>query len=163
MTPSDTAAVTSGRRPRPPGVLVVDDNEPIRALLDVVFRANGFAVWLAADGPAGLAVSREYGPDIDLLLLDVRMPGWDGPETLAAIRATAPQVTCCFMSGDLGDYTERELLDLGAAVVFRKPFQLNELTLQVRSLTAPEAGAMRSERPVVRATPRPPDEHTEER
>ena len=119
------------------GILVVDDNEPIRVLLRTVLEAAGFTVWLAASGPEGAAAYRDHAQDIDLLLLDIRMPGWDGPETLAAIRATAPCVPCCFMSGDTGDYTERELLALGAAAFFRKPFQFAELIPHVRSLTAP--------------------------
>ncbi|MBY0456582.1 MAG: response regulator, partial [Gemmataceae bacterium] len=125
---------------RPRGVLVVDDNEPVRSLLGVALGASGFAVWLAASGPEGLAVYHEHAAAIDLLLLDVRMPGWDGPATLAAIRAVAPHVPCCFMSGHTGEYTERELLTLGAMVVFPKPFRFGELIPFVRNLTAPARG-----------------------
>lgn len=119
------------------GILVVDDTEAIRALLDFGLRACGFAVWLAADGQEGVSVFREHGSAIDLLLLDVRMPGWDGPETLTAIRALAPNLLCLFMSGDTGHYTEQELLALGAIGVLQKPFRLGELVEQLRLLTVP--------------------------
>ena len=122
---------------RQPGVLVVDDTEAVRTLLDFGLRASGFAVWLAADGHEGVSIYREHGPAIDLLLLDVRMPGWDGPETLAAIRALAPDLLCCFMTGDTGHYTEQELLALGAIGVLQKPFRLGELIEQFRRLTVP--------------------------
>lgn len=136
MTPVADAARAPGP-PRRPGVLVVDDDEPIRALLSIALGAAGFAVWLAADDPEGAAVYRAHAPSIDLLLLDVLMPGWDGPQTLAVIRAAAPHVPCCFMSGGTGEYTERDLLALGAAAVFRKPFRFGGLIPRVRALTTP--------------------------
>jgi two-component system OmpR family response regulator len=126
-----------GQPPRPCGVLVVDDNEDIRAVLRAGLGASGFAVWLAADGYEGTAVYQEHGPTIGLLLLDVCMPGRDGPETLAAIRALNPHIPCCFMSGDLGEYTEQQLLSMGAAAVFYKPVRFTELVSHVRRLITP--------------------------
>ncbi len=128
---TDTA---SGSLVRPRGLLVVDDDEGILAFLGVGLRTSGFAVWLASNGREGVDVYREHGPVIDVLLLDVRMPGWDGPETLSAIRAIAPDLPCCFMSGDTGHYTEAELLDLGAIAVLQKPFRLGELVAHLGTL-----------------------------
>jgi two-component system, OmpR family, response regulator len=133
-TSTGTAVAPRGSQRRPRGILVVDDTEGIRALLDVGLQAAGFAVWLASGGRAGVAAYLKYGLDIDALLLDVRMPGWDGPKTLAAIRALNSDVPCFFMSGDLGLYSEAHLLDLGAAAVFQKPFRLGELTAHLRRL-----------------------------
>lgn len=121
-----------GTPARPWGVLVVDDNEAVRAFLEVGLRASGFAVWLAADGYEAVLVYGEHGAAIDLLLLDIRMPGRDGPETLAALRAHAPDLPCCFMSGDTGHYTEEELLGFGALGVLGKPFRLGEVITQLR-------------------------------
>lgn len=128
-----------GSRSRPQGVLVIDDNADIRAFLGAGLGASGFTVWLAADGPEGTNVYREHAPAIDFLLLDVRMPGWDGPETLTAIRALAPDLPCCFMSGDPGHYTEQDLLNLGAVGVLLKPFRLDELIAQLKRTTLPIA------------------------
>jgi DNA-binding response OmpR family regulator len=130
---------TAGAPSRPRGVLVIDDDAGIRAFLRDGLRAAGFAVWPAADGREGVAVYRNHSSAIDLVLLDVRMPGWDGPETLTEIRALAPDLPCCFMSGDIGKYTEEELLGRGAVALFRKPFHYRELVVQLRQLTA--AGA----------------------
>jgi DNA-binding response OmpR family regulator len=74
---------------------------------------------------------------IDVVLLDVRMPDQDGPETLAALRELDPQVTCCFMSGDTGEYTEENLLDLGVVAVFQKPFRMSELARQLMEIATP--------------------------
>jgi DNA-binding NarL/FixJ family response regulator len=68
--------------------------------------------------------------------MDVRMPGLDGPETLAALRAINPQIQCCFMSGDLGGHTRPGLLGLGAAAVLEKPFTLDDVTHALRALVS---------------------------
>lgn len=129
----------NGSLSRLQGILVVDDNEGIRTYLSVGLKASGLAVWLAASGHEALAVCREHGPAIDLLLLDVRMPGWDGPETLAAIRTLVPDTPCCFMSGDTGRYTNADLLGFGATAVLQKPFRLDELIAQLQRLPTPIA------------------------
>jgi two-component system, OmpR family, response regulator len=120
---------------RPRGVLVVDDDASIRAVLGVGLGAAGFAVWLADCGREGVALYLAHRTAIDVVLLDVRMPGWDGPATLGALRALDPDVPCCFMSGDTGHYSEECLIGLGAADVFQKPFRLPELTDCLRRLT----------------------------
>ena len=100
-------------------------------MLGVGMRSHGFAVWLACDGPEAVDLYRAHRDGIDVVLLDVQMPGLDGPETLAALRELNPRVRCCFMTGDLGLYADRTLLDLGAATVFMKPFRLSEVAHQL--------------------------------
>ena len=124
--PADSPA-TSCATPRAYGILVVDDEWAVRAVLGVVLRAKGFALWLAADGHEAIDLYRRCHETIDVVLLDVRTPGWDGPQTLAALQEVNPQVRCCFMSGDLGSYTEQGLRDLGAAAVLQKPFRVTEV------------------------------------
>lgn len=121
---------------RPRGILVVDDNADIRAVLRAGLGHAGFAVWLAGDGREAVEVYRAHRPSVDLVLLDVRMPGWDGPDTLAALRESDPDVRICFMTGDAGRYTETDLLGLGALAVFRKPFRLGELADRLDQLMA---------------------------
>jgi CheY-like chemotaxis protein len=113
--------------PQQPGILAVDDKWCVRGLLDEGLRQQGFALWLAADGQEALDLYQQHARAIDVALLDVRMPDLDGPQTLAALREINPHVCCGFMSGDLGRYTERELYDLGAAAVIRKPFRLADV------------------------------------
>lgn len=99
----------------------------MREVLHDKLRQEGFSVWLAADGQEALDLYRNHCDTIDVVLLDVRMPGLDGPQTLAALQEITPQVRCCFMSGYLGSYTEESLRDLGAAEFFAKPFRLAEV------------------------------------
>ncbi len=67
------------------------------------------------------------------MLLDVRMPGLDGPVTLDGLRV-APDIPACFMSGDMGDYGAEELIRRGAACVIAKPFRLDRLAAVLRLL-----------------------------
>jgi len=110
-----------------PGILIVDDDESIRNLLQVALERQGFQVWLAADGFEAVGVFQSYRTRINLVLLDVRMPVLDGPACLTALREIDPEVRCCFMTGHAGHYTERELEERGAAAVFPKPFSLCDL------------------------------------
>ena len=113
--------------PRKFGILIVDDDETTRNLLNLWLRQQGFAVWLAADGREAQEIYRRSRSLIDLALLDVRMPGLDGPATLAGLQEMNPHIHTCFMSGDLGNYAEETLLGLGAARVFSKPFDWAEV------------------------------------
>ncbi|HEV3235744.1 MAG TPA: response regulator [Gemmataceae bacterium] len=74
-----------------------------------------------------LDLYRHHVDDIDMVLLDVRMPGLNGPQTLAALKEVSPRIRACFMSGDLGGYTVEDLHSMGAAAVFPKPFRLTDL------------------------------------
>ena len=119
---------------RRPGVLVVDDEEEIVRLLQVGLRSYGLAVWVAADGYEAVEVYRSFREAIDITLLDVRMPGRDGPQTLVALRELDPDARVCFMSGFAGHYTDQNLLDLGALDVFMKPLRLSELARRLLAL-----------------------------
>jgi CheY-like chemotaxis protein len=106
------------------GILVVDDEPCLREVVSLGMRQQGFAVWQAAHGQEALDQYRRHHETIDMVLMDVAMPGLDGPQALAALQELNPRIHCCFMSGDLGAYTEARLYDLGAAAVLRKPFHL---------------------------------------
>lgn len=114
-------------QPSAPGILVVDDDAAIRALLETGLRRRGFTVWLAADGLAALAQYQQHPAEITLVLLDVRMPGMDGAQTLRRLRTLNPGLLVYMMSGHLGGYAEDELLRLGAAGVLDKPFALPQV------------------------------------
>jgi two-component system, OmpR family, response regulator len=112
-----------------PGVLVVDDEPLLRRLLSAILQGHGFSVWLADGGRQALDVYRQHHAAISVVLLDVRMPDMDGPQTLGALQRINPAVVCCFMSGQTGDHTPEGLAALGAVRLFAKPFHGDELAL----------------------------------
>jgi anti-anti-sigma factor len=129
-----------GYTPAPgPGVLVADDELAVRCLLEVVLRREGLQVWTAADGGRAVELYRSHAAAIGVVLLDVLMPGMDGPHALAAIQKLCPAVLCCFLTGGEGPYSEKALLDSGAVRVFRKPFAAADVLDTVRRLLSPGA------------------------
>ena len=118
-----------------PGVLVVDDEHLVRMMVQLGLERNGFDIWLASNGREAIRRYRTHRDCIDVILLDVRMPGLDGPATLQALRHLNADVLVCFMSGDMGGYDPDELRQRGAAHIVAKPFQLNELAHVLRLLT----------------------------
>jgi two-component system, OmpR family, response regulator len=117
-----------------PVVLVVDDTDAVREVVCAMLRRHGFEVRVAANGRDSLDVYHELvqrGHDVTVLL-DVQMPGLDGPLVLAALQATDPGVRAYFMTGDPGQYSEDDLLALGAGRVFAKPLDLPVMAAELR-------------------------------
>jgi CheY-like chemotaxis protein len=117
-----------------PGILVADDDQLLLSLLKTVLMRQGFVVWQAAAGQAAIDLYRRNLERIDMVLLDVRMPGMDGPQTLAELRRINPLLACCFMSGHTGQYTGNQLEDMGALYCFDKPFRAHELAQELWQL-----------------------------
>ena len=136
-----SAIVPSGEKISQPnwvrrqGVLVVDDEPSIRMLLETHLQNNGYSVWTASNGEEALDFCCAHREEIAVVLLDVRMPGLDGPSTFDGIQALDVDIPVCFMTGDPGDYDPRDLLNRGARHLFQKPFQIDEIVHVVGSLT----------------------------
>jgi adenylate cyclase len=120
----------TGRRP---STLVVDDDPVNRGLLTHVLTQEGHAVIEVADGPAALEVL-DHKP-VDIVLLDIRMPGLDGYEVCRRIRANpATQTLPVVMITAEGAEEKLSALDAGADDFVLKPFDRSELLARVRSL-----------------------------
>jgi DNA-binding NtrC family response regulator len=123
---------------RKPVLLVVEEEDGVRHLLELALGRQGFHVLLASSGTQAVEVYRKFAGDVDLVLMDVRMHGMSGGDTLTGLKEVDPAVRCCFMTGDTGPEKADELLALGALHVFRKPFlSLNELAGKLRALLKP--------------------------
>jgi DNA-binding response OmpR family regulator len=118
-----------------PTVLVVEEEPAIRSMLELALGRSGFGVVLARTGEEAVAVFRRGG--IDLVLLDVQMPGLHGVETARAIRAIDPATKCFFMTGNPGRYTAADFAAVGAARVFAKPFTVSEVVEALRREVSP--------------------------
>jgi len=107
-----------------PVVLVVDDTDAVREVVSLGLRGHGFEVRAADNGRDAIELYHELRQqDRDVtVLLDVQMPGMDGPLVLAALQTLYPGVRAYFMTGDAGRYREGDLLAMGGRGVFSKPF-----------------------------------------
>jgi CheY-like chemotaxis protein len=123
----DVSENACGAIVRNPGILIADDMAWILNLLKFEMESRGFNVWLAVDGDDAIDLYSRHQDKVDVVLLDVQMPGLDGPQTLEALQRLNPAVVACFMSGNLEAYTEEDLLDRGAKLIFSKPFRAAEV------------------------------------
>ena len=116
-------------------ILVVDDEAPIRAILRSHLAAAGFDVHIASDGSAALVAIEEFGSSLDLVLLDVMMPGLSGIETRALIRKKRPDLTIVMSSGHPEEaFEELEGWDSSRDGFIQKPYLNTALLAQIDTL-----------------------------
>src|SRR5260370_10913728 len=121
---------------RPTGqILIADDEDSLRWVLEKGFRGAGYQVSAVKDGTAALK-EVEAGP-FDLILLDVRMPGIDGLSLLKQVRDKRPDAQVVIMTAHGTRETAVAAMQQGAYDYLAKPFDLDEaLLLTERALTA---------------------------
>jgi DNA-binding NtrC family response regulator len=117
-----------------PGVLVVDDEPMMRTMLQLGLEGDGFDVCLASNGGDAIELYGKHRDNIAVVLLDVRMPGLDGLQTLDALLKLNPKVQVCLMSGGTDSDKPEELRQRGAAYAIAKPFRLDQLAKVLRQL-----------------------------
>jgi DNA-binding response OmpR family regulator len=114
-----------------PRVLVVDDDERIRQLVRLYLERDGYRVEEAATGPAALQAAGSGR--LDLVLLDVMLPGVDGLEVCRRLRE-ASDTPIMLLTARSGDSDKVVGLDIGADDYVVKPFSPRELMARVRAL-----------------------------
>lgn len=128
----------------PPAVLLVDDEEELRGLAREELEALGCRVVEAADGFEALRLHLEESGTVDVVILDLVMPGLDGAETFHKLREREPELPVVLMSGYGHEADVEKLLSEGACYFLAKPFDRKTLAARVqRAMTGrPEvAGA----------------------
>jgi CheY-like chemotaxis protein len=128
-------------------ILVVDDDPDIRRIAALALeRLGGFRVLVAATSEEALALAAAPGDAPDLILLDVTMPGTDGPATLGVLRARpeTARVPVVFFTATSNDADVARLCALGAAGVIAKPFDISDLPRRVKAFLAPDARGPRA-------------------
>ncbi len=114
-----------------PRILVVDDEDAIRRSLTMMFEFEGFDCETASSGPE--AVQAVERAEIDLVILDVKMAGLDGLETLRLLRERAKDVPVLMLSGHGTVKTAVEATRLGAFDFLEKPPETEKLLLATRN------------------------------
>src|SRR5688572_25139506 len=110
-------------------ILIVDDEEVLRDVLDVVLRREGFDIVAAASGEEALSVLD--GEEVDLVILDVMLPGISGIDTLRSIRISNPLLPVIVITAFSSIDGAIEAMKQGAFHYIPKPFKNEEVVLTV--------------------------------
>ena len=129
-------------------ILVVEDYAPLRGALAQALREEGHAVELAGDGVEGAILAESS--ELDLIVLDLMLPGKSGLELLAELRALGGEVHVLVLTARDSVEDRVRGLDLGADDYLVKPFAMEEFLARVRALLRREYGA---KEPVLRVGP----------
>lgn len=113
-------------------VLVIDDDEMTLALLASILEDGGFAVYSTADGPRGVALYKEFFPD--LVLLDIGLPTVSGIDVLKELKSIDEAARVVIISGYVSEQTNEDARKMGAAGVLQKPFTGDALLKTIESV-----------------------------
>jgi DNA-binding NtrC family response regulator len=116
----------------PASILVVDDEEVVRDVLGHLLRKRGgYDVHLASDAPEARSSLKQH--DVDLVLLDLMLPGTSGLEVLQEIKTTEPELEVIMMTAHGSVETAVEAMRAGAFHYLTKPFQNDEVVLLIET------------------------------
>ena len=113
-------------------ILLVDDEEPLRAFLKRGLELDGHAVTTATDGGDGLDRLGEAGGAFDLLLTDIRMPMMDGIALAKVAKREHPDLTILLMTGFADQQERAQGLERVVVDVLTKPFSLGDARAAVK-------------------------------
>lgn len=144
------AAATSepaAAEPPPPGpaILLVEDEDGIRSLIEKALTRAGYQVFSAPWAEEALVLAQQLDKPADLLISDIVMPGAGGREVAEQLRARWPALRVLFISGHHDDpILQQQILSgraAGVTLLLRKPFTLNELLSSVETLLGRQRAA----------------------
>jgi CheY-like chemotaxis protein len=118
-------------------ILIVDDEKGIRELFVDVLKRAGHMVVTAQDGLAGIEAAKSG--DIDIIFLDIKMPGINGVEALRQIRQFSPQTKVVMITGYARDELLNEAMQMDVFNCLAKPFSVRDVVELVKMLGSESA------------------------
>jgi two-component system cell cycle sensor histidine kinase/response regulator CckA len=117
-------------------ILLVEDEDPVRAVNGRALAARGYTVLEAASGVEALQIIEERQAPVDLVVSDVVMPEMDGPTLLGELRKLYPDLKVIFVSGYAEDAFRKNLPEGEEFNFLAKPFSLKQLVEAVKQAIA---------------------------
>jgi len=122
---------------RIPGVLIVDSDPRSRNELARAMEEQGWHVWMAHDGRAAVEVYREECNRIDIVLVDLQLPGLLGARVLAELAEINPDLPTCAMSANVSPYAASAFRRMSATPLFTKPMDVRALSFILHEMIVP--------------------------
>ena len=115
-------------------ILLIDDEESVRVGIEFMLVKIGYTVHSAENGMEALEIFREHWRQIDLVILDLVMPGMLGAEVFDQLREIDPACKVLLSSGYSTSDEAQELLGRGCAGFLQKPFNIERLSSRIRQI-----------------------------
>ncbi|MEW5806364.1 MAG: response regulator [Acidobacteriota bacterium] len=115
-------------------LLIVEDEEALRQLLKETFMVLGYEILQATDGFEAIELFREKADLIDLVILDIGLPGMAGDIVAMKLKSIRPHARIVIASGYLEFPRKAELLELGVKEFIQKPYSIMEIASTVRRI-----------------------------
>ncbi|MBI4045308.1 MAG: response regulator, partial [Devosia nanyangense] len=117
-------------------ILLVEDEESVRAFSARALKTTGYEVFEADSGEEALEVLEEIGYEVDLIISDVVMPEMDGPALLKRVRQTKPDIKVIFVSGYAEESVRKDIEDDQSVEFLPKPYSLDQINSKVKEVLA---------------------------
>jgi two-component system, cell cycle sensor histidine kinase and response regulator CckA len=131
---SEQAAASRDLKGGTENILVVEDDPAVRNMLIRILENSGYTVIEAVDGYDAIRTYHDHGKSIDLIILDVVMPGKNGKEVLDEISQSTPNAKAIFVSGYTGDVVIDKGLSQETVDFLQKPLSVSALLAKVREV-----------------------------
>ncbi|MDB5506661.1 MAG: CckA [Devosia sp.] len=115
-------------------ILLVEDEESVRAFSARALKVTGYEVFEAASGEEALEILDELNDQIDLMISDVVMPEMDGPHLLIEIRKRLPDLKVIFVSGYAEESVRKDIEDDRSVEFLPKPYSLDQINTKVKDV-----------------------------
>jgi two-component system cell cycle sensor histidine kinase/response regulator CckA len=115
-------------------ILLVDDEKMVLEVSKAMLESMGYRVYAAGSGQEAIAVYLEKQKEIDLVILDMIMPGISGGETFDRLREIHPGIKVLLSSGYSINGKAQTIMDRGCNGFLQKPFHLENLSRKVREI-----------------------------
>ena len=115
-------------------ILVIDDDEIVRTLLSRMLEREGFSVFSCSNGFDGISFFKEENEIIDMILLDMIMPGLNGTETFFKLKEINVSVKALILSGYTRDDSVQKIIDNGGCGFIQKPVTHTHLFNEIKRI-----------------------------
>lgn len=119
-------------------ILLVDDEASIVEVCRDILISLGYKIFTAGSGLDAVDIYKLHHDEIDLVILDMIMPGMNGSDTFNQLKAVNPQVRVVLSTGYSGSEQAQQILDNGCQAIIKKPFRVDDLSQTVRHVMRAE-------------------------
>jgi CheY-like chemotaxis protein len=138
--PASAPAATHASQATLPGrergktLMLVEDEEMVALISDQMLTRLGYKVFVARSGPDALSIFQEHREKIDLVILDMIMPGMSGAETFERLKTIDPEVNVLLSSGYPLNGPAEDIVRRGCRGFIQKPFTIEQLSHKIREI-----------------------------